>query len=268
MQLQADLGTAAAAYLLQCSLDGSHMLPAAALLELAVGCGQLLCEDASTAQPALLGTTFAAQPVVAAGQPLLLSCCIDTCGGTAKVQHPDSAPEHSAALLSCSYGLAVAAQPAEMQCAAASKAACRAAALCGSLLLPAALSAASASLPAPSHALGGSLLPAALSEAATVAAAAAGLAGWRASVRSCAAILPGSLAGRCTNAGSPQHFVLAGGSANSTSRLQLATSCSSDGPCTARLCGLELAAKQAHEPASSAYAVAWQRVPAGEADPR
>lgn len=264
--LQADLGTAAAAYLQQCSAGtpSTCLLPVTALLEMAAASGALLCEDAAAAAPAVLGAAVGAQLQVVAGQPLLLTCAVDVCSGAAEVRHADAAARHQVQLLTYSLGRAGEGQlPAAQHGAAKPQSS---AALAALLLVrvqrvaAAAAAAATADLVLPGHSVSGYLLPLALCEAA------GSLAGGQQVVTSCAALLPRHWAHSVSPASSRQALTVAAGSG--PSELHVAVS-SGSGSSAVQICGLVLAdAAASADGRSDGYAIAWKRMQAGEADAR
>ena len=246
--LQADLGTAAAAYLRQCSL-----LPATVLLDLAAGCGRLLCEDGSASVPAVLDATAAAPLQLSAAQPVLVTCTLDVRSGTAEVAH--NALQQM--LLSYTYGSAAAAtasQSASQQAQAVSASAL----LCTGIVqleLMAEQPPCTASLAAGGHDTSGCQLPLSLCEAAGALASAAGLAS-SGVLASCIAFVPHPWAQR-----GRQQLVLFPG----TNGLDVSASCGSDRR-IADLCGLALQPAEPAEHASEAYTLVWKRMATGEAD--
>jgi hypothetical protein len=262
--LQADLGTAAAAYLQQCSTGSTRLLPVTALLEMAAASGALLCDDAAAAAPAVLGAAVGAQLQLVAGQPLLLTCAADARRGAAEVRQDDAAARQQVQQLSYSLGRAGQAQlpAARFDAAKPGASAALASLLRVRMHLAAAIAAAStADLAMPAHSLSGYQLPLALCEAA------ASLAGGQQVVTSCAALLPRQWAHLVSPAGSRQALTALAGS--SPSELHVAVSTGSGSSSTMQIYGLVLAdAAVSADSRSDGYAIPWKRMQAGEADAR
>ena len=260
--LQADLSSAAAACWRAFSSGSSSVLPATVLFEVAASASQIVHEEAASTSAAVVGATVTPSAMLAPDQSLLLSCSVSMLNGTAQVQW---AQLGSMPLLSWSYGFSPLIQPAGSNSQQVATSMAR--------LVPlephAAAVHATASMAAPNQASSGSTLPFALCEAAASLAAGAGLAGGQAAVRSCAAFMPRLAPGHHLLASlRQQQVVIAATRAGSTAGQQLITSCGSSGVCTAELCGIEFSGSSLHQSSGSSYAMAWQRIPTDQVDPR
>lgn len=103
---EADLCSAAASYLQQCSFGSASILPTTALLEMAMGCGMLMSDGSSGPMPAVLAAAVAAQLPLEAGQQQLVTSELDVSSGAAVLWHTTASMQQREQLLAYSFGIA------------------------------------------------------------------------------------------------------------------------------------------------------------------